>query len=120
MNNITTKFYIEQLYVKQYEGLPNSVARVRWICVLKRGAGKLLAMGETDLAAPNPEAFINIGALEAQQVLDWVVQAEGGQPWLDNFVSLHEEQMQKAEADAAFEAWHIPLVNPQKFDPANV
>lgn len=120
MNNIEHKFYIQELYVKQYEGCPNAVARVKWVCVLKRGKGKLHAMGITDLAEPSTDAFINIASLEAQQVLDWVIAQEGGQPWVESLVTLHEDAMQNAEFNADFEPWHIPLVNPIRFDPLNV
>jgi hypothetical protein len=120
MTTIQHNLYIQELYVKHYEGAPNAVARVRWMCVLSRGAGKVFAAGQTDLQQPDPQSFINIAELEAQQVIDWVLATLGGQAWLDGFIAAHEEAMQQAEADAAFEPWHIPLVNPLKFDPANV
>ena len=120
MSEITYKFYINELHVRQYDGAPNAVARVGWMCVIKRGIGKLFAAGHTDLSAPDPATFINIAELEAQQVLDWAISQEGGQAWVDNFIAAHEELLQQAEAEALLEPWHIPLLNPLKFDPANV
>lgn len=120
MSNINYKFYIQELYVKQFQNTPNAVARVRWVCVLKRGRGKLFAGGLTDLNEPTPGAFISIAELEAQQVLDWVVQKEGGSVWVSQFIDSHETHMQAAEKEAELEAWHIPLLNPIRFDPDNV
>lgn len=120
MNGMEHKFYIDQLYVRQYEGTPNAIARVHWVCVIKRNGAKVFAPGHTDLAPPSAEAFINIAQLEAQQVLDWVVAQEGGQPWVDAVVAAHEPLMQQAEAALLLEAWHMPLVNPVRFDPTNV
>lgn len=120
MNGIEHKFYIDRLYVRQYEGTPNSIARVHWVCVLKRNGAKVFAHGHTDLPAPDPTGFINIAELEAQQVLDWVVAYEGGQPWVDGLIAAHEQAMQQAEQNLLFEAWHMPLINPVRFDPKNV
>lgn len=120
MSGIEHKFYIEQLWVRQVDGCPNAVARVNWVCVMKRNGAKVFAGGVTDLESPLPDLFINIADLEAQQVIDWVVDKLGGDVWLTDFVAGHEQAMQKAEADLGIEAWHIPLINPLKFDPANV
>jgi hypothetical protein len=120
MSTITHKFYIERLYVRQYDGMANAVARVHWMCVMKRNGAKLFAAGVTDLNEPNPGNFLNIGELEAQTVIDWVVEKEGGELWVAGLVAAHEEAMQNAEVQSQFEPWHIPLINPLKFDPANV
>lgn len=120
MSQIEHKFYIERLYVRQYEGAPNSIARVHWVCVLKRNGAKVFAPGHTDLTAPDPAAFVNIAELEAQQVLDWVVAHEGGQPWVEALIAIHEPMMQQAEEALLLEAWHMPLINPVRFDPTNV
>lgn len=114
------KFYIRELYVRQHEGCRNAVARVEWVCVLKRGGAKVMAAGRTDLGAPDPSAFTSIGSLDAQQVLDWVVEKEGGQEWVNRLIAAHEGAMSQAEADLTLEPWHIPLINPQRFDPNNV
>lgn len=118
--SIEHKFYINQLFVRQYEGTPNAVARVGWICVIKRNGAKIFAPGHTDLVAPNPDSFINIAELEAQQVIDWVIAQEGGQGWVDNLIAVHEPTLQQAEQDLLLEAWHMPLLNPIRFDPTNV
>lgn len=117
---ISYQFYIERPFVKQHEGMPNAVARVFWACVMRRGGAHVIGMGVTDLPEPNPEAFINIGVLEAAQVLQWVIDVNGGSGWVENYVNSHEEQMQRAEFDATLEPWSLPLVNPLKFDPNNV
>ncbi len=120
MNGIEHKFYINRLWVEQHEGCPNAVARVEWACVMKRNGAKVIGMGVSDLEAPSPSGFIDIGSLEAQQVLDWCISKEGGQPWLEAYIGGHEEQMQKAERDLSLERWSIPLINPLKFDLNNV
>lgn len=120
INNVEYRFLIERLFVRQHEDAPNAVARVHWVCVLSRNGAKVLASGQTDLSAPDSGAFINIAELEAAQVLNWVVAAEGGQVWLESFVDIHEGTLQAAEQSLGLEAWHIPLVNPLKFDPQNV
>lgn len=118
--SIEYKFYLDKIYVKQYDNCPNSVARVHWICVIKRNNAKIFAGGTTDLSPPNKESFIDISTLEAQKVIDWVIQENGGQQWIDTFISNHEEQLKRAEMEAELEAWNIPLVNPIRFDPKNV
>lgn len=120
VNNIEYKFYIEKLYVRQHDGLPNSVSRVEWMCVMKRNGAKLFAGGRTDLDIPSPNGFIDISSLEAQQVIDWVIQKMGGDEFLVNYLSAHDAHLKEQEKDAGLEAWKIPLVNPLKFDPENV
>lgn len=120
MNGIEHKFYIDRLFVRQYEDTPNAIARVHWVCVLKRNGAKVFAPGHTDLTAPDPTAFTNIAELEAQQVLDWVVAHEGGPGWVNGLISAHEPLMRQAEENLLLEAWHMPLINPVRFDPTNV
>lgn len=120
INGIDYQFYIDQLYVKQYPDTPNAVAKVRWACVMKRNKGKLLAMGDIELSKPDSENFINIASLDAATVLSWVIAAHGGEAWLNELIAGHEPHMAQSEAEAVFEAWHVPLLNPLKFDPKNV
>jgi hypothetical protein len=120
INGVSYSFFIERLFVRQHQEAPNAVARVEWVCVLTRGNGKVLAGGRTDLNAPNPTAFTNIVELEAAQVIAWAIEKQGGQAWLEQFMLDHEEFLAQAELDADLEGWHIPLVNPLKFDPQNV
>lgn len=120
VQGIEYKFYIEQLFVKQFEGFPNSVARVRWVCVMQRNGVKLVTGGQTDLDAPSGTGFIDIGALEAQQVVDWVIEKNGGESWLSGYLAAHDSALTEQEQFAGLEAWRIPLINPLKFDPLNV
>ncbi len=119
MSDIQYKFYIDKLYVRQYDGAPNAVSRVYWICEMKRNGAMIYGSGQTDLNQPNVDSFINIAELEAQKVIDWVLQELGGQDWVTWFISAHEGQMQEAEKAIGLEAWHIPLVNPLKFEGMN-
>lgn len=120
MNGIEYKFYIENLFVKQYDGAPNSVARVGWACVMKRNGAKIIGCGQTDLDAPSTDLFIDIGSLEAQQVIDWVIAKQGGNGWVSAYLNLHDKALTDAESEIGLEAWKVPLVNPLKLDINNV
>lgn len=120
MNGIEYKFYIDKLWVKQFDQFPNAVARVEWACVMKRNGAKIIGFGESYLEAPQPGAFIDISSLEAQQVIDWCIENEGGENWLKGYILGHEHVLEREEEKLSLERWGIPLINPLKFDPANV
>jgi hypothetical protein len=111
MSTITPTFYVDKVYVQQYQGCPNSVARVRWLCEMSRGGVKIYGGGETYLNPPSPYGFIPISQLTAAQVLDWVIDVNGGQAWVDVYVSDHEDAMQRAERNAQMQIWPNPLID---------
>ena len=111
MTTINPVFYVDKVYVQQYPECPNSVARSTWICEMTRNGVKIYGAGVTYLTPPSPQGFIPIAQLTAQQVVDWIIQVQGGQPWVDSYVASHEDQMARAERNAEMQYWSTPLVD---------
>lgn len=120
MSETTHNFYTQEMYVRQYPDCPNAVARVLWVCVIKRNGAKVLAAGRTDLDAPDVNNFISIDVLDAPKVMQWVIDKQGGDAWVESFIAAHEDKLAEAEAELVYERWRVPLINSLKFDPNNV
>lgn len=118
INNVEYSFFIERVFVRQHDTISNAISRVNWVCTLTRNGAKLIAGGQTDLDVPDADLFIEITDVEASQVIDWVINKEGGKDWLSGFITVHEEALQQAEKDVGLEGWHIPLINPLKWNPS--
>lgn len=120
MSETTHSFYTQEMYVRQYPNCPNSVARVIWVCVIKRNGAKVIAAGKTDLNVPDSGNFIPIDVLDAPRVMQWVIDKEGGETWVNNLIAAHEFKLVEAESELVYERWRVPLINSLKFDPNNV
>jgi hypothetical protein len=116
MLNINYKFYLDRLFVKNYENCPNSIVRVCWICVMERNDVKLEGGGYVDLDAPDLNNFTNIEQLEAQQVIDWMIEKMGGQTWLDSYLARHDSELTRKENEKDLIPWDTPLINSIKYD----
>jgi hypothetical protein len=119
MSQVTHEFYTQEMYVKQYPDCPNAVARVTWVCVMKRNGAKVIAAGRTELPPPDKSNFISIDVLDAPSVMNWVIAQEGGDAWVSNLVAAHEPMLNEAESELAYERWRVPLINSMKYDPNN-
>ena len=107
----TYTFSVRQLHVFPiYETYENVVGRVEWKIEFDRNGVKSLAMGDTLLPYPaDPQTFVPIGEVTESLVETWVLQVEGGQPFLNGLQSFHDRMIDSKERSTQLSKWNAPL-----------
>lgn len=116
---IQHEFFIHRLYTMPQVGeLQNVIAKVEWRALLTRNGVKSVAAVETllDLTTLSAETFMPITDLTAATVIEWAVQAEGGDAFIAHLKEIHEPILSRKERELGFTAWDIPLVEPKRWD----
>jgi hypothetical protein len=116
---ISHEFFLRRIYVKpQVDELTNVVAKIDWCMLLTRNGAKSIAAGETtlNLTTLNAGNFTSITTLTADAVINWVIQAEGGEAFIDRIKEIYEPEIARKERELDLVAWDIPLINPKRWD----
>jgi hypothetical protein len=90
---ITVRFSIQQVHVfPEKNGFKNVVGMIQWAVAVEEDGAISSGCGETVLDI-NFSSFKPIEDCSEEQMIEWVVQREGGQPFVDQLIKIHGSQL---------------------------
>jgi hypothetical protein len=106
--NITP--YIYRVGVRsKHQGQQNVVAEVFWALLFEDEGFESLASTHTLLEIKDLSSFTPIEQLTKEQIVAWCVEAQGGQPYLDNLTTYHTFQVEFQKRRAGIEEYEGEL-----------
>lgn len=114
---MNTNFYIESINViPSINGCINAIKRIVWHVIFEKDGIQSQGAGETYLNDPVAESFIPIDQLTDQQVIDWVVEKNGGANYLAEIRAYHEQDIDIKKLKESLITWEQPLLEPQRWN----
>jgi len=111
MSEITHTFKIQRVQtLPQVNEHTNVVVRVHWTVEFLADGIQSLGAGDTVLDTTAIESFTPVDQITEQQMVDWVVAAEGGQAFLDSLGNFHAQQIRRGQIDAQAVDANLPFV----------
>lgn len=83
--------------IEDYE---NVIAKVKWQIILTDGTSESITAGETDLDTSNLTNFIPAGEVSDSVLVEWVINAHGGQAFIDHLIEIHAPFIEKKTAES--------------------
>ena len=103
-----TKFTVRQIHVFPKKGdLVNIVGKVDWTVTFTRNGATSSGAGDTLLDTDNVKYFIPIEEVTEQLAIQWVLEKEGGDNFIENLKRMHEQNLQYQEKMIGLVPWEF-------------
>lgn len=113
------KFSIMQVFAKGVDTVQPIIAKVIWQVVFSEDGVESLGAGETLLSAPvDGQPFTPIDQVTEDQIIQWVIDQEGGQNFVDQLTAIHTPALELKKRQVGLTA--VPMsfgISAQKTKP---
>lgn len=107
-NEMQTKFTVRQIHVFPKRGnLTNVVGKVDWSVTFTKNSATSTGAGETLLDVDNINNFIEIDDVTEQMAIDWMLQKEGGDAFIQRLQKMHEPMLEFQEKMSGLVPWEF-------------
>jgi hypothetical protein len=91
---MNTNFSIIKVFAKNTSTNQTIISKVVWQVIFSEGNAESIGAGETFLPTPIDESTIlPIDQITSDQIIQWVIEQEGGQSFVDHLTAIHEPML---------------------------
>jgi hypothetical protein len=96
------------------DGYANVITKVIWSISFSQSNIESIASVETvlDFDSQNTSSFIPVEQIDKETIINWVLEKEGGQGFLDILTPIHEAELQRKELESSLVELSLDFVTP--------
>lgn len=114
----------EVLGYPELNGFSNVIATVEWLVTFEQDGGISFGGGKTslDTSTIDQNLYVDIQDVSEQQIIDWVIQKEGGEEFINQLIEVHrpvclENSIEKQQQPLPTSFTSVPDMEPVKLEP---